>query len=46
MFVERLWRSMKYEEVYLRAYGSISTARQGLGWHLDVLQPKQTAQGN
>ena len=31
MFVERLWRSVKYEEVYVRAYDSISAARQGVG---------------
>ena len=30
VFVERLWRSVKYEEVYLHAYGSVSSA--GLGW--------------
>jgi len=34
VFVERLWRSVKYEEVYLRAYDSISAARQGLGRYL------------
>lgn len=27
VFVERLWRSIKYEEVYLRAYASVSEAR-------------------
>ena len=27
VFVERLWRSVKYEEVYLRAYGSVGEAR-------------------
>jgi putative transposase len=27
VFVERLWRSVKYEEVYLRAYESVSEAR-------------------
>jgi hypothetical protein len=27
MFVERLWRTIKYEEVYLRAYQSVSDAR-------------------
>ena len=32
--VERLWRSLKYEEVYLRASDSISAARQGLGRYL------------
>jgi transposase InsO family protein len=30
VFVERLWRSVKYEEVYLRAYGSVSDARASL----------------
>jgi len=30
VFVERLWRSIKYEEVYLYAYDSVSAARQGL----------------
>lgn len=30
VFVERLWRSVKYEEVYLRDYQSVSDARQGL----------------
>ncbi len=27
VFVERLWRTIKYEEVYLRAYDSVSEAR-------------------
>lgn len=31
VFVERLWRSVKYEEVYLKAYDSIAHARQSLG---------------
>ena len=30
VFVERLWRSVKYEEVYLYAYETISAAQQGL----------------
>ena len=30
IFVERLWRSVKYEEVYLHAYESVSEARAGL----------------
>jgi len=30
VFIERLWRSVKYEDVYLKAYGSIVEARQGL----------------
>ena len=31
MMVERLWRSLKYEEVYLRAYESVSEARARIG---------------
>ena len=31
VFVERLWRSVKYEEVYLKDYGSVPEARAGLG---------------
>ena len=31
VFVERLWRSVKYEEVYLKAYDSIAAARASLG---------------
>ena len=30
VLVERLWKSVKYEEVYLHAYDSVSQARQGL----------------
>ena len=30
VFVERLWRSLKYEEVYLRAYDSVSDARASI----------------
>ena len=31
LFVERLWKSVKYEEVYLPAYASVSEAQRGLG---------------
>jgi len=31
IFTERLWRSVKYEEVYLKDYGDVDAARQGLG---------------
>jgi len=34
VFVERLWRSVKYEEVYLRAYDSVSEARASIGRYL------------
>ena len=35
VFVERLWRSIKYEEVYLRAYDSVAEARASIGRYLD-----------
>ena len=34
VFVERLWQSVKYEEVYLQAYDSIRITRQGVGRYL------------
>ena len=34
IFVERLWRSVKYEEVYLKDYQTPAEARSGLAWYL------------
>lgn len=34
MFVERLWRTIKYEEVYLRAYDSVSKAQASISRYL------------
>lgn len=34
VFVERLWRTIKYEEVYLRAYDSVSEARASIGRYI------------
>ena len=31
VFIERLWRSLKYEEIYLKAYDSVDQAKQGIG---------------
>ncbi len=33
--VERFWRSLKYEEVYLRAYGSVSEAKRSIGKYIE-----------
>jgi putative transposase len=41
VFVERLWRSVKYEEVYLRAYDSVADARASLGRYLDFYNLKR-----
>lgn len=35
VLVERLWRSVKYEEVYLRAHETVGEARNSIGRHLD-----------
>jgi putative transposase len=34
VFVERLWRSVKKEEVYLHAYDSVAEARSAIGGYL------------
>jgi putative transposase len=36
VFVERLWRTVKYEEVYLHAYDSVPDARASIGRYLDL----------
>jgi putative transposase len=58
VFVERLWRSVKYEDVYLKAYETVAAARDGLGLYfefynherrhqsLDRLTPEQVYTGD
>jgi putative transposase len=41
VFVERLWRSVKYEEVYLRAYDSVGEARASIGRYLAFYNRKR-----
>ena len=41
MFIERLWRSVKYEEVYLRAYDSVAEARASIGRYLSFHNGKR-----
>ena len=45
VFVERLWRSVKYEEVYLHDYGSPREARQGLSRYFDFYNHDRPHQG-
>ena len=48
VFVERLWKSVKYEEVYLRAYDSVSEAKAHLGRYFDFYngrRPHQSLDG-
>jgi putative transposase len=41
VFVERLWRSIKYEEVYLRAYDTVSEARASIGRYLSFYNTRR-----
>ena len=45
IFIERLWRSLKYEEVFIKAYGSVLEARLGIGGWLAFLQRRAAAPG-
>jgi putative transposase len=44
VFVERLWRSVKYEDVYLKAYGSIAEVRKGLGEYFEFYNHRRRHQ--
>ena len=41
VFVERFWRSVKYEEVYLKAYEDVPEARASLGRYLDFYNKRR-----
>ena len=41
VFVERFWRSVKYEEVYLRAYDDVPEARRSIGRYLDFYNARR-----
>jgi putative transposase len=41
VFVERFWRTIKYEEVYLRAYDSVGEARQSIGRYLEFYNARR-----
>jgi putative transposase len=41
VFVERLWRSIKYEEVYLHAYESVSQAKAGIGRYIEFYNTRR-----
>ena len=41
VFVERLWRTIKYREVYPRAYTSVSEARAGIGRYLTFYKSRR-----
>jgi putative transposase len=41
VFVERLWRSVKYEEVYLKAYDTVAEARASIGRYLSFYNTRR-----
>jgi putative transposase len=41
VFIERLWRSLKYEEVYLHAYESVAQAKKGIDEWLNFYNDKR-----
>ena len=45
VFVERLWRSLKYEEVYLKAYDSVLEARRQIGTYFNFYNTNRRHQG-
>jgi putative transposase len=44
VFVERLWRSVKYEEVYLKAYQTVAEARTGINAYLEFYNQQRPHQ--
>jgi len=41
VFVERLWKSVKYEDVYLKAYETVSDARAGISHYIDFYNTRR-----
>src|SRR5262245_31089468 len=41
VFVERFWRTLKYEEVYLKAYESVAEARSSIGCYLEFYNTRR-----
>jgi putative transposase len=44
VFIERLWRSVKYEDIYLKAYKSIAEVRQGLREYFEFYNTRRRHQ--
>ena len=45
VIIERAWKSVKYEEVYLKAYESITEAREGLNAYFNFYNYERRHQG-
>jgi putative transposase len=46
VFIERLWKSVKYEEVYLKAYDSVGAARLGLSEYFEFYNSRRPHQSH
>ena len=46
VFVERLWKSIKYEEIYLHAYSSVSAVRTGLARYINFYNQRRPHKAN
>ena len=46
IFIERLWRSLKYEEVFIKAYASVAEARRGMGTWLTFYNDERPHQSH
>jgi putative transposase len=44
VFVERFWKSIKYEAIYLHAYDSVSDARAGIGGYIEFYNTRRPHQ--
>ena len=44
VFIERVWRSLKYEEVYLHAYDDLNEARRGIGHYFEFYNKERPHQ--
>jgi putative transposase len=44
IFIERLWRSLKYEEVFIKAYGAVIKARRSIGKWLEFYNDERSHQ--
>ena len=44
ILIERLWRSLKYEDVYIKAYASVPRARRGIGGWLNCYNDERLHQ--
>jgi putative transposase len=45
IFIERLWKTIKYEDIYLKAYSSITDVRKGLKAYFERYNSQRRHQG-